>query len=62
MWTVTSEIATSHLRIQRIHGSCFYSLNHRFIRVAQLPDDLEKLLQRHNLSVRSVLHARSHRV
>ena len=59
LWNLTSEIATSQLRIQRIHGSLFYSFNRRFIRVAQLPDELEKLLQHHNLGVRGALHARS---
>jgi hypothetical protein len=31
------------------------------MRVAQLPDSLEKLLQHHNLSVRDALPARLHR-
>ncbi len=59
MWTFPSEIDLRLLSALTI--PFLFSLNRRFMRLAQLPDELEKLLQHHNLSVRDTLPARSHR-
>ena len=59
MWTLPSEIALFDPRLLSALTIPFlFSLARRFMRLAQLPDELETLLQHHKLSVR----ANSHRV